>query len=119
MAVDVSQTPRYFVRGYEDARRSVPFYGTYDGTFMLGVRERRPAGGPLILRGERSLAVRLWFDDVPRELRIHTSDDLVKMLIQHQTRFVVVERDLPGTKYSYPEYRLLRLIHKSRSFGDF
>lgn len=117
MAVDVSQTPRYFVRGYEDAGRfvaelpdagrSVLFYGTYDGSFMMGVRERRPAGGPLILRGERHLAVRLWFDDVPREVRVHTSDDLVKMLIQHQTRYVVVERDLPGTKNSYPEYRLL------------
>jgi hypothetical protein len=117
MGVDASRTPRYFVRGYEDAGRfvaempelgrSVLFYGTYDGSFMMGVRERQPLGGPLILRGERHLAVRLWFDDVPKEIRVHTSDDIVKLMNQHQTGYVVVERDLPGTKNNYPEYRLL------------
>ncbi|MFN9717513.1 MAG: ArnT family glycosyltransferase [Planctomycetota bacterium] len=117
MGVEASQTPRYFVRGYEDAGRfvaglpepgqSILFYGTYDGSFMMGVRERRPTGGPLILRGERHLAVRLWFDDVPKEIRVHTPEDIVKMMNQHQTGYVVVERDLPGTKNNYPEYRLL------------
>jgi hypothetical protein len=117
MGVEASRTPRYFVRGYEDAGRfvaempergrSVLFYGTYDGSFMMGVRERKPVGGPLILRGERHLAVRLWFDDLPKEIRVHTSDDIVKMMNQHQTGYVVVEKDLPGTKNNYPEYRLL------------
>jgi len=117
LGAEASQTPRYFVRGYEDAGRfvaelpeqgrSVLFYGTYDGSFMMGVRERQPEGGPLILRGERHLAVRLWFDDVPKEIRVHTPDDIVKMMNQHQTGYVVVERDLPGTKNNYPEYRLL------------
>lgn len=117
LGVEASQTPRYFVRGYEDAGRfvaelpvqgrSVLFYGTYDGSFMMGVRERQPEGGPLILRGERLLAVRRWFDDVPKEIRVHSPQDIVRMMHQNQTGYVVVERDLPGTKINYPEYRLL------------
>lgn len=114
---EAAGAPIYFVRGYEAAGRfvagqaghgkSVLFYGTYDGSFMMGLREQLPEQGPRVLRGDRQLAVRLWFDDTPQEVLVSSPEDIVRLLDNHQTAYLVVERDLPGTKNDYPEYQLL------------
>ena len=57
--------PVYYVRGYEDAGRyiaehsqgkSVLFYSRYDGSFMMGVRERISRNGPYILEGRPAVS---------------------------------------------------------------
>jgi hypothetical protein len=119
--------PVCYVRGYEDAGKyvadhprgkSVLFYGKYEGSFMMGVRQRISREGPYILRGDRQLAIRLWFDDHPKSLVVQSPDNVIKLLNKYQTGYVVVEKDMPEAK-EYPEYNiLLQTLKNSALFKE-
>ena len=114
--------PVFYVRGYEDAGeyiaknphgKSVLFHGVYDGTFMMGIRRHISKGGPYVLRGDRHLAVRLWFGeehalpvDSPVDSPVGSPDWLPKFLNYYQTGYVVVESGMKKEK-DFPEYKML------------
>ena len=114
-AYSAISTPVSYVQGYEEAGefvaenprgKSVLFYGGYDGAFMMGVRRHISQGGPYVLRGERQLAVRLWYDDKALSVSSRSPDDIIDLLNKYQTGYVVVEKEMPEAK-DFPEYKLL------------
>jgi len=117
-----SQTPFYYVYGYETAAeyvannrkgKSVLFYGSYDGSFMLGIRKRSPMGGIIVLRGDRQLATRLWWGELKDNSTIRTGQEIIDLLNKYQTGYVVVENEMPLAK-NYSEYLILNKTLKSK-----
>jgi hypothetical protein len=110
-----SSTPVYFVRGYQNAGnyvarhpvgKTVLYYGNYDGSFMLGIRQIIPKGGPYVLRGDRQLAIRMSYGDMKESVLVESVQDIIAFLNRHKTGYVVVEHDMPK-RSNYTEYQLL------------
>ena len=108
-------TPVEYVIGYEDAGKyvaehphgkSVLFYGKYDGTFMMGIRRTIPKGGPYVLRGDRQLAIRVSYGDAKEYVLVKSVDDIITILNNYQTGYVVIERNMLRAK-RFPEYQIL------------
>ena len=115
LGYNIWTTPRYYVKGYERAGRftadnysgaSVLFYGTYDGSFMMGVRKKIPIGGPYILRGERCLSERLWRYDQLLVQHVNSEKDLIRILQKYRTGCVVIEKDMPSAA-NHLDYKIL------------
>jgi hypothetical protein len=131
LACSVWASPIFYMKGYEEAGKYVAdsqcgkailFYGEYDGSFMMGVRKRVPVHGPYILRGERCLSERLWFDNELLAQHVKTKEDIVNILMKYRTGCVVVEKNMPFAENNH-EYKILnqtvedeKLFRKLASF---
>lgn len=128
MIWSAAKNPIYYVRGYETAGefvakngpgRSVLFCGSYDGAFMMGIRNKSdPAKNSYVLRGDRHLAVRLWWGELKRKDSVKSPENLIRMLEEYQTRCIVFERDMPRAK-NYEEYAILKdLLQQKELFRE-
>ena len=108
-------SPLYCVTGHEKAGeyvaehpfgKSVLYYGSYNGTFMMALRRHNPGGGPFILRGDRQLAVRVSYGNAKEHSIVDSSDEIISILKKYDTGYVVVEKDAAWAQ-KFPEYILL------------
>ncbi len=114
-AYSALSVPVFYIRGYEDAGKyvaenprgkSVLFHGNYDGAFMMGIRRHISQDGPYVLRGDRHLAIRLWYEKAKAYESIESSNEIMEILDKYQTGYIVVEHDIKKED-KYPEYKIL------------
>jgi hypothetical protein len=104
--------PVYYVQGYQKAGKYVAenphgksaiFYGTYDGSFMMGVRQHVDKDGPYILRGERVLAYRLWWGELKTKASAKSVHEIKELFDKYKVGYIIIEENMPSAK-DYVEY---------------
>ena len=115
----------FYVNGYEDAGRfiaenpygkSVLFYGVYEGSFMMGVRQHIGKNKPYILRGDRLLANRLWWGELKSNESVKNPDEIINLFNKYQTGYIVIEKDMARAEH-YKEYtNLINVVENYPSF---
>lgn len=119
--------PIYYVKGYEEAgefvakqgfSKSILFYGSYDGAFMMGIRKNTHDSKAYVLRGDRKLAVRLWWGELKSKGSVKSPKDAIKLLQEYKTQYVVFEWDMARAK-NYEEYAMLKdLLQQKEIFKE-
>jgi hypothetical protein len=116
-------TPVFFVRGYEEAgkyvgkhlnTKAILYYGKYEGSFMMGLRRQVVRGSPVVLRGDRQLAIRHWFTGLQKRL-VNSVPDVIDTLTKNHVLYVVIEKNNKLLSERY-EYNLLLNALQQKEF---
>jgi hypothetical protein len=70
------------------------------------------------LRAERQFAIRVPYGDAGQSVLIKSPDDIIKILNEYRTGYVVVEREMPKSE-EFPEHKILmKALQNTKLFKE-
>jgi hypothetical protein len=124
VAIPLKDSKRY-VAGYEKAgefiaenpySRTILYLGNYDGSFLMGIRKNSREKKPIVLRGDRHLAMRLWWGELKDEKSLLSTYEINKFINRAKIGYIVLEKNAKNIN-TFEEFgRLIKFLKENNDF---